>query len=157
MKGLLIEFAALAIYGPLVVILHELGHVLFARVGGYRVTAFAIGLGRPIWRVRLGRGPVIVFNQWLLAGGACTAIPTRPPGPRRAWYHAGGLLAQAGLAVGLFASPSMWWAHRAANFNGLVAATNALPWRFTHQALQLSHRSFEPRLLMPPPSPFWRL
>ena len=163
MTILLTELAALALYGPLVVILHELGHVFFAGVGGYRVTAFAIGLGRPVWRFRLGRGPVIVINRWVLAGGACTAIPTGPPGPQRAWYHAGGLIAQAGLGLGLMTAPAAWLGQRVITFNNLVAATNAIPWRRADQAsdgwhlVDLLLRGQRPGLLLAHRSLFVRL
>lgn len=157
------ELAALAIYGPLVVILHELGHVLFASAGGYRVTAFAIGLGRPLWRFKLGRGPVVVVNQWILAGGACTAIPTRRPGPRRAWYHAGGLIAQLGLGLSVLVTPAAWLVQRVATFNLLVAVTNAVPWRWGNQAsdgwhlVDLIFRGQRPGLLLAHRSLFVRL
>ena len=42
MSTVWLDLLALAVYGPLVVLLHELGHAIFARAGGYRITAFGI-------------------------------------------------------------------------------------------------------------------
>jgi hypothetical protein len=133
LQSLLAEFAALFVYGPLIVVLHELGHALFARRGGYRVTSFGIGLGAPLWRISLS-GPLVVhIDRWILAGGACIAIPNGPPTTRRIWFHGGGLIVQAGLAVALLALSlggfDHWVLSRMAQFNVLVALTNAIPWR----------------------------
>mgnify|MGYP000058617821 CR=1 FL=1 len=134
MSSVLLELAALCIYGPALVLVHEGGHAAFARLGGYRVTSFGIGLGRPLWSGYVRDGVVVHVDRWLLAGGACTAIPLGPPGPRRAWFHGGGLLVQLALAVVLLALPSSWIVERIASFNVLVAATNAVPWRTRAQA-----------------------
>jgi len=128
------ELAALCVYGPLVVLLHEAGHALFARAGGYRVTSFAVGLGPPLWSIYLRDGVVLHVDRWLVAGGACTAIPMGTPTRRRAWFHAGGLIVQAGLALLLLMLPSSALVDRMAQFNVLVALTNALPWRWAGQA-----------------------
>lgn len=129
MHGLLIEFAALAVYGPALVVLHELGHALFARWGGYRVTSFGVGLGRPLWTLHLSGTLVLHVDRGLIAGGACTAIPDGPPTSRRIWFHGGGLLLQAALALVLLVLPDHWLVERVARFNALVALTNAIPWR----------------------------
>jgi hypothetical protein len=123
------ELLALCVYGPAVVLLHEAGHALFARAGGYRVTSFAIGLGPPLWSVYLREGVVLHLDRWLFAGGACTAIPLGPPTRRRAWFHGGGLLVQALLAAVLLVLPWGGLVDRIAQFNVLVALTNAVPWR----------------------------
>lgn len=129
MPDLLTELAALLLYGPALVVLHELGHALFARAGGYRLTSFGIGLGRPIWQIALS-GPLVVHvDRWLIAGGAATAIPDGPPTTRRIWFHGGGLLLQGALAAVLLVLPEHWLVDRVARFNLLVALTNALPWR----------------------------
>ncbi len=128
------ELLALCVYGPALVLLHEVGHAAFARLGGYRVTSFGVGLGRPLWSLYVRDGVVVHIDRWVLAGGACTAVPLGPPGPRRAWFHGGGLLVQAALALVLALLPSSWLVERVAAFNLLVAATNALPWRAGAQA-----------------------
>lgn len=131
---LAIELMALAVYGPLLVLLHELGHAVFARRGGYRVTSFAVGLGRPMWSLYLRDGVVLHVDRWFFAGGACTAVPTGPPGRRRAWFHAGGFVAQAVLAVVLLLLPPSWLSERILWFDLWVALTNAIPWRLGSQA-----------------------
>jgi len=134
MTALATELFALCLYGPALVLLHEAGHAAFARLGGYRVTSFGIGLGRPLWSVYVRDGVVIHLDRWLIAGGACTAVPLGPPGPRRAWFHGGGLLVQLALAALLFVLPASWLVERVAAFNLLVAATNILPWKTRAQA-----------------------
>lgn len=129
MRDLIFELIALALYAPAVVLLHELGHAIFANRGGFRVTSFGIGLGRPLWTHELSGGVLLHIDRWLLAGGACAAIPTRPPTARRAWFHAGGLIVQAILALVLLVLPDTWLLDRVAHFNLLVALTNALPWK----------------------------
>lgn len=124
----------MAAYGPLIVLLHEAGHAAFARLGGYRVTSFGIGLGTPLLTVYLRRGLVFHVDRWLFAGGACTAIPAGPPTARRMWFHGGGLIVQALLALVLLALPETWLVRSMLWFNAAVAATNALPWRLGGQA-----------------------
>ena len=87
MSPLAQELIALLVYAPCVVLLHELGHAIAARPGGYRVTSFGIGLGAPLWTLPLRDGVVLHVDWWVLAGGACTAIPAEPPTARRAWFH----------------------------------------------------------------------
>lgn len=130
MPDLVAEMLGLFVYGPLVVLLHELGHAGLARAGGYRLTSFGIGLGKPLWRTRLKGGVVLHVDRWVFAGGACVAIPIGPPTARRAWFHAGGLLAQLVLGLVLLLLPDQWFWIRVAQFNLLVALTNAIPWRF---------------------------
>lgn len=130
MHPLVAEILALLIYGPALVLLHEAGHAALARVGGFRVTSFGIGLGRPVWKVALSGGTVVHVDRWILAGGACTAVPIAPPSARRAWFHGGGLLVQAVLAGVLLLLPDAWLFERIAEFNLLVAITNAIPWRW---------------------------
>ena len=113
----------------MVVLIHELGHALLAPEGGYRVTSFGVGAGRPLFRTRLSGGVVFFVAPMVLVGGSCTAIPVGPAGPRRAWFHGGGLIAQGLLALLLFFLPTHWLIDRLWQFNLLVAATNAIPWR----------------------------
>ncbi len=129
MTSLGLELLALAVYGPAVILWHELGHLLFARAGGLRATSFGIGTGRPILRLRLSGGLVVWVGAWVLVGGSATAVPIAPAGPRRAWFHAGGLLAQLVLAAALLPLVDVWWIERMARFNALVWLTNAAPWR----------------------------
>ncbi|RYG86001.1 MAG: hypothetical protein EON58_22255 [Alphaproteobacteria bacterium] len=37
----------------LTVLIHEIGHALFATLAGYRVTSFGLGYGKPLVHVRL--------------------------------------------------------------------------------------------------------
>ena len=128
------DLVALAMYAPLIVLVHELGHALCARRGGYRVTSFGIGLGPPLWSIYLRSGVVLHIDRWFFAGGACTAIPVGPVTRRRLWFHGGGLLAQGVLGIGLLVLPDPWPLDRIAQFNLLVAVTNAIPWRAGGQA-----------------------
>lgn len=134
MHDLAIELIALCLYGPALVVLHELGHAVFAKAGGYTLTSFGVGLGRPLGRMVLS-GPVVVhLDRWWLAGGAATAIPNGPPTTKRIWFHGGGLLLQGLLAAVLLFSPDHWLVDRVARFNLLVALTNAVPWRVAGHA-----------------------
>ncbi len=119
---------------PLVALVHELGHALLAGPAGLRVTSFGIGLGRPVARFRGPGGVVLVLRMWVVAGGACVAVP-RGPGVRArvAWFHAGGALAQlvlaallAGVAAAGLDSPSL---ASVARFNVLVLVFNLVPWK----------------------------
>ena len=47
--------AAFAFALGLLVVVHELGHYLVARVCGVKVLRFSVGFGRPLWSRRLGR------------------------------------------------------------------------------------------------------
>jgi len=129
-----LNLSAILVYGPLLVVLHEAGHALFARMGGYRVTSFGVGLGPPLWSLYLKGGVVLHVDRWIFAGGACTAIPIGPPSARRAWFHAGGLIVQAILAGILLTLPSHWLVTGIFWFNALVALHNLVPWRFGGQA-----------------------
>ena len=100
-----------------------------ARKGGYRVTAFGIGHGLPLWSVYLRNGAVLHVGAWFFTGGACTAIPVGPSSPRRAWFHGGGLIAQALLAFALLFLPRNEWVLATMGFNILVMVQNLLPWR----------------------------
>lgn len=134
MSPLMTEFLALFLYGPALVVLHELGHALFARMGGYRVTSFGVGLGPPVLRMRLSGPLVFHVDRYWIAGGACIAIPDGPPTTKRIWFHGGGLLLQGVLALVLLVLPEHWLVDRMAQFNLLVALTNAIPWKFAGSA-----------------------
>jgi hypothetical protein len=130
LSELAVNLLAMLIYGPLLVILHEGGHALFARRGGYRVTSFGIGLGRPMWSIYLKGGVVFHIDRWVFAGGACTAIPVGQPSMKRMWFHGGGLIVQAVLAGLLMVLPPHWLVTGIFWFNALVALHNLVPWRF---------------------------
>lgn len=130
MDSLAAELLALLAYGPLVGLLHEVGHALGARPGGFRMSSFGVGLGRPLWRIELRGGVVFHVDSLLLAGGACVAIPVGHPGLRRAWFHGGGLLVQLLLGLLLLGLPDTWFLDRVEQFNVLVALTNLVPWRW---------------------------
>lgn len=129
MPDLVTELLALCLYGPALVVLHELGHAVFARPGGYRLTSFGIGLGRPVWTLVLSGPLVLHVDRWFFAGGAAAAIPDGPASTRRILFHGGGLLLQGLLAAVLLLLPDHWLVDRVARFNLLVALTNAVPWR----------------------------
>lgn len=129
MSALWLDLLALLVYGPAIVLLHELGHAAAAPLGGYRVTDFAVGWGKPLLRLELRGGAVVHLDRVVLAGGSCTAIPVGPPTTRRVWFHLGGLFAQILLVLPLL----FFLEHRVVQhvllFNALVMAHNALPWR----------------------------
>jgi hypothetical protein len=125
---LLEQLVALCVYGPLIVLVHELGHAFFARLAGYRVLAFGVGFGKPVITIPFQNGAVFYIGRIPLGGG-CTAIPMGPTGTRAAWYHAGGFLAQGTLGLVLLTLPAGWFVEHAQAFNLLVILTNALPWR----------------------------
>ena len=125
---------ALLVYGPAIIVLHELGHAAFARLGGYRVTHFSVGQGGVLLRLGQFRGAQLWVGRWLLSGGQCSAIPLGPVSPKRGWFHAGGLIVQAFLGGALLLMPQTWWMERVATFNALVAMTNAVPWRIAGSA-----------------------
>ncbi len=120
----------------MIVTLHELGHALMTKPAGYRLTSFGVGRGQPLLHHRGRAGTVWYLGRNLLAGGACVAIPLEAsPGPRAALFHAGGVLAQLGLAGLLALLPaSWWWVEPVSSFNLLVLATNVLPWRVAGMA-----------------------
>ncbi len=121
----------LACWVPLVALIHEVGHAVCARPAGYRVSSFGVGRGRPLLRVKSPSGTVFWVGALFFAGGACVAVPARPPGgPRSALFHAGGVIAQLVLAVVLMALPDWWWVGPILHFNTLVAVWNLVPWRF---------------------------
>ncbi len=123
----------LVVWVPLVSVVHEAGHAAFAGFGGYRVTSFGVGRGRPLVRVLLPRGVVFHIGRWFLAGGTCVAIPRHPTaGPMAAWFHGGGIVFQCVLAVFLWLIPEgAWtpWVLTGAKLNGWVVVWNLFPWR----------------------------
>src|SRR5256885_4290821 len=45
------------------IVFHEFGHYLIARLFGVKVLRFSIGFGRPLWRIRSGRDQ----TEWVIA------------------------------------------------------------------------------------------
>ncbi len=58
-----ITAAAFIVALGVLIVIHEYGHYLVARLCGVRVLRFSIGFGRPLWRVRLGADR----TEWVLA------------------------------------------------------------------------------------------
>jgi hypothetical protein len=146
----------LLLWVPLVALIHELGHAVFARPAGFRVTSFGIGRGWPLVRLQMPGGVVFHVGWLFFTGGACVAIPGSPEsGPRAALFHGGGIAAQVVLGLGLLCIPQgPWtpWVNAGGQFNLLVAAWNLLPWRWGRVASdgwwlvsRLTHGAMVPR------------
>lgn len=52
--NLLIALAAFAVALGVLIVVHEYGHYLVARICGVKVLRFSIGFGKPLWKVRTG-------------------------------------------------------------------------------------------------------
>src|SRR5256885_13852766 len=72
------------------IVFHEFGHYLIARLFGVKVLRFSIGFGRPLWRIRSGRDR----TEWVVAalplGGYVKMLdeheaPVAPEEARRAF------------------------------------------------------------------------
>ena len=61
--NLLQTIAAFVIALGALVIVHEYGHYLVARICGIKVLRFSIGFGLPLWKKRLGRDQ----TEWVVA------------------------------------------------------------------------------------------
>ena len=124
----------LFVYLIIIALVHELGHAVLARPAGFRLTSVGLGTG-PVWaRFAIGEGRVFALHRWVFAGGACVAIPEALEGGRRAaWFHAGGVLAQLGLAVVLRLLPPAWDLGDMEELNGMMLLGNVLPWRWGGQ------------------------
>ena len=121
---------------PLVVAVHEFGHVLGGRLGGYYVAAAGIGGGRRFWTIPLTRRFNLFVGPLPLAGGSTIAFPTRMPMGRRSAfvYHYGGIVAQLLLQAGIHL---LYWQVPelrsallpAIALNATVIAVNLAPYR----------------------------
>ncbi len=136
MNPLLLALLILAAYVPIVSAVHEGGHVLGGRLGGYYVAASGFGGGRRFWTLPLGRGFNLFFGPEVWAGGATVAFPMRVPVDRFGAfaYHYGGIAAQLLLQLSLHAIYVTWPETRpfvlpGILFNALVIGANVVPYR----------------------------
>jgi hypothetical protein len=133
---LLSSLLILLAYVPLISAVHEGGHVIGGRIGGYYVAASGFGGGRRFWRLPLGRGFNLFLGPELWAGGATVAFPTHIPMDRFGafTYHYGGIAAQLLLQLSLHAVYVTWPETRlfvlpGILFNALVIGANVVPYR----------------------------
>lgn len=129
-----LELAPLLVYASLITAAHELGHALAAWPAGYRLTSLGLGRGPRLLRLPLPNGVIVVLHAIPFAGGSVVAIPARGEiGRRGAWFHAGGVLAQAALGAGVALAPEQWWSRDFADFNLVVLIWNLIPWQIQGQ------------------------
>src|SRR5438132_12126949 len=85
MNFAIIVLAFVVALGVLIVF-HEFGHYLIARLLGVKVLRFSVGFGRPLWRVRSGRGRTEWVTAALPLGGDVEMLeqPEAPCGPEGA-------------------------------------------------------------------------
>jgi regulator of sigma E protease len=85
-----VTIAAFVLALGVLIVVHELGHYLVARLFGVKVLRFSIGFGRPLWRFRRGRDQ----TEWVVAalpiGGYVKMLdehegPVRPEEAHRAF------------------------------------------------------------------------
>jgi hypothetical protein len=124
----------LGVWAVLISLVHELGHAIAAHPAGFRLTSFGVGYGPVVLRVPLGHQRVFTLGLAFLGGGACVAIPERGIGPRAAWFHAGGLLAQVVLGLVLALFPAGPTRDLGLELNLLILVYNLLPWRWASAA-----------------------
>lgn len=63
MIQLLVTILAFVVAISILVVVHEYGHYLMARLMGVKVLKFSVGFGRPLWRRKLGRDR----TEWIVA------------------------------------------------------------------------------------------
>ncbi len=61
--NLVITIVAFVVALGVLIVIHEYGHYLVARLCGVKVLRFSIGFGRPLWRTRRGRDQ----TEWVIA------------------------------------------------------------------------------------------
>lgn len=136
MGPVLLPLAMLVAFLPVVSAVHEAGHVLGGRLGGYYVAASGFGGGLHFWKVSLTPRFNLFIGPNPLAGGATIAFPTRLPMGRFAAfsYHYGGIAAQLALQVVLHMA--YWRAPELRSLllpgmllNAGVLVTNTVPFR----------------------------
>ncbi len=136
MGSVLLPLAMLVAFLPVVSAVHEAGHVIGGRLGGYYVAASGFGGGRRFWKLEVSRRLNLFVGPNPLAGGATIAFPTKLPMGRAAAfsYHYGGIAAQLVLQVVLHA---IYWQAPDLRplllpgmlLNASVLATNTVPFR----------------------------
>ncbi|MFY1824482.1 site-2 protease family protein [Myxococcus fulvus] len=124
------------------VLVHEMGHALAARAVGLRVLRVELGMGRRVWRRRLGQTDMVLNAFPTLGMTYCGASSERALRSRSWVTIAGGPAFTAALVVLLWPpTPSLWqvmlplepFAHRFAprellvSFNLWLLAINLLP------------------------------
>ena len=67
--SLLSTLVAFVVALGLLIVFHELGHYVVARLCGVRVLRFSVGFGAPVWSRTLGRGG----TQWANGTGRIRA------------------------------------------------------------------------------------
>ncbi len=136
MESVLLPLAMLCVFLPVVSAVHEAGHVVGGRLGGYYVAASGFGGGRRFFTAAVSDRLNLFLGPNLLAGGATIAFPARLPMGRGAAfaYHYGGIAAQLVLQVALH---MVYWKVPEArpyllpglSLNALVLITNTVPLR----------------------------
>lgn len=71
----------------IVVVVHEYGHYLAARLYGVAIESFSVGFGKPLAEVRDRRGTRWRVN-WIPLGGFVSFLPSRPTEDGQAGQHA---------------------------------------------------------------------
>jgi regulator of sigma E protease len=108
----------------LLVIVHELGHFLFARAAGMRVEKFSIGFGPPILRMTGKTGTVYQWATFPIGGYvAVTGQAERAQADHADSYQSKSLLARAAMVS---AGPLFNFGLAALLYIGLFGTTNAI-------------------------------
>ncbi|TMG73393.1 MAG: site-2 protease family protein, partial [Betaproteobacteria bacterium] len=61
--NLAITITAFVVALGVLIVIHEYGHYVVARLCGVKVLRFSVGFGRPLWRIRRGRDQ----TEWVIA------------------------------------------------------------------------------------------
>ena len=77
MSSALLTVASFLVTVALLVVVHEWGHYIVARLAGVKILRFSVGFGRPLWMRRLGPDR----TEWVIAafplGGYVKMLDTR--------------------------------------------------------------------------------
>ena len=126
---------------PIVVLLHELGHVASARLAGVSSNTIVMGTGKHVRQLRLGRLRILVTDKLRIGCSLLSEYPRRRSKLRLALIYSGGILAHL-LIIGTTFSirggnmtifpPNnidIAWSFSASNAYALVMALLPLRWR----------------------------